>query len=75
MDPPRLSIVAEVKGGEVEEVDDEHDLRENKVSADEEHHKRELEQIVEDEVTTNARSCLYVGRICGEQMPHVSNLK
>ena len=53
MNKPWCCIVAEVEGGEIEEVDDQYDLGPYEVGANEQHDKCKLEEVVDDEMTSN----------------------
>lgn len=74
MDCLGVCVVAEVEGREIEEVDDQDDLRPDEVATDEEHDPGELKEVVEDEVTTDTSSGLDVITILGEEVPHVTDL-
>jgi hypothetical protein len=70
----RLCIVAEVEGRKLEEIDNQNDLRKDKVSADEQHDECELKEIVEDKMTSDTSGSLDIGFFGGEQMPQVADL-
>jgi hypothetical protein len=70
----RLRIVAEVEGGKLEEIDNQNDLREDEVSADEQHDECELKEIVEDKMTSDTSGGLDIGFFRGEQVPQVADL-
>jgi len=74
MDCSSVGVVAEVKGGKVEEINDKDDFRPEEVTTNEEHDPAELEEIVEDEVASNTGSGLNMIAILGEEVPHVSDL-
>jgi len=67
--------MSEVQEGEVEEVDDQDELSDQEVTTDEEHHKSELEKIVEDEVASNSSSSLNFFGDLREEMPHIHDLE
>jgi hypothetical protein len=67
--------MAEVERGKVEEIDNEENLGEDEVSTDEKHHECKLKEVIEDKVASNSSSCLYVGGVGREQVPHVSDLE
>lgn len=48
--------MAEVERGQVDEVENENDLSPVEVRADKQHDKSEVEEVVEDEVASNAGS-------------------
>lgn len=54
----RMGCMTEVKGGEVEEVDDQDDLRNQEMTTDEQHDECELEKVVENEVASDPSSSL-----------------
>ena len=66
MDEPWMSVVTEVEGGKVEEVDDQDDLSPDEVAADEEHDEGELEEVVDYEVASNTRGCVDIIGVGGE---------
>jgi len=67
--------VAEVEGGQIEEVDNQNDLGPNEVGANEEHDEREMQEVVENEMASNTSSSLNVGIVTREEVPCVTNLK
>lgn len=67
--------MAEVEGGEVEEVDDQNDLSNDEMSTNEQHDEGKLEKIVENEMTSNSRSSLDLLSGLREQMPQVGDLE
>ena len=71
----RVRVVAEVEGGEVDEVGNENHLRPGKVRADKEHHKGKVEEVVEDEVATNTGSSVDGISVLGEEVEDVAKLK
>lgn len=75
MDKARVSVVAEVQRGQVEEIQDKDDLGPDEVGANEEHDPCELEKVVEDEVAANAGGCVDVGVVGREEGPDVADLE
>lgn len=66
--------MAHVEGGEVEEVEDEHDLGPDELGAGKEHDEGEVEEVVQDEVASDGRGgMLYVG-VLGEEVADVASL-
>jgi hypothetical protein len=70
-----MGVVAEVEGGQVEEVDNQNDLGPNKVGANEEHDESEMEEVVENEVASNTGGSLNVAIVIREEVPQVTDLK
>jgi len=75
VDESWMCVVAEIKGGQVEEVDNQDDLGPDKMPADEEHDKRKLQEVIEDEVASNPSSRLNMVTVLREEVPQVSDLK
>lgn len=69
-----VSVVAEVEGAEVEEVDDENQLGPAKMRTNEEHHECKVEEIVGDEVRSNAGGGIDVVGVGGEEVGDVAEL-
>lgn len=53
VDEARVRVVAEVQSRKVEEVDDQDDLSPDKVRADKQHDKGEVQQVVQNEVASD----------------------
>jgi len=75
VDESRMCVVAEVKGGQVEEVDDQDDLRPDKMPANKEHDEGKLQEVIEYKVASNTSSSLNMLTALREQVPQVSDLK
>lgn len=75
MDKARVSVVAEVKGAQVKEVENKDELCPDEVGTDEEHNECEMEEIVEDEVAADARCSVNVVGVGGEQVREVPKLE
>jgi hypothetical protein len=75
VDEAGVGVVAEVKEGQVEEVDDENDLGPGEVGADEEHHEGEVQEVVEDEVTSDAGGSLNIFGVLAEEVADVADLE
>jgi len=67
--------VADVQGGQVEEVDDQDDLSPAEMSADKQHDECELQEVVENEVASNTSSSIDIVGITREEMPNISDLQ
>ena len=67
--------MAEIQARQVEEVDDQDDLRPDEVAADEEHDEGELKEVVEDEVGSNGCGGVDVVSVGGEQVPDIADLE
>lgn len=50
--------MAEIEGGQVEEVDDQDNLSPGEVSSDEEHDEGKMQKVVKDEVASHTSSGL-----------------
>lgn len=75
MDESGIHVVAEVERREVDEVDDQHNLGQDKVRADEQHHPGEVKQVIDNEVASHRAcriDCLDFG---GEEVADVSELQ
>lgn len=75
VDEARVGIVAEVEGGQVEEVDNENDLGPGKVGADKEHDEGEVEEVVEDEVAADGAGRVDVVGVAREEVANVAGLE
>lgn len=75
MDEARVSVVAEVQRAQVEEVEDEEQLSPVEVRADKEHDEGEVEEVVQNEVASNARRSVHNVGIGGEEMGNVAALE
>lgn len=75
VDEARVSIVAEVEGAEVEEVEDQNELSPDEMGADKEHDEGEVEEVVEDKVAADARRGMDDVRVGGEQVTNVAGLE
>lgn len=74
MNSPSVCVVAEVENGQVEEVDDQNNLRPDEVTANEEHDPSELQEVVEDEMAPDSSGCLDMVAVLGEEVPDVAEL-
>lgn len=74
MDSTSIGVVAEVEGRQVEEIDDQDNLRPEEVSPNKQHYPGELQEIVEDEVASDTGRSLDVVAILGEEVPDVCEL-
>jgi hypothetical protein len=70
-----MFVVAEIKSGQVEEVDDQDDLGPDKMPANEEHDEGKLQEVIEDEVAANTSSSLDMFTTLREEVPQVGDLK
>jgi hypothetical protein len=61
-----MSVVAEIEGGQVEEVDNQKDLRPPEVAADEQHDEPEEEEVADYEMASNSSGCVDIVGIGGE---------
>jgi len=75
VDESCVSVMAEIKGRQVEEVDDQDNLSPDEVPTDEEHNECEVEQVVEDEVASDTCCGVHVVGIFGEKVPDISDLE
>lgn len=75
MNKPGVRVVAEVKRGEVDEVEHQDNLGPVKVRADKEHDKCEMEEVVEDEVASNAGGSVNDVRVAREEVANVTSLE
>ena len=72
---PRIRVVAEIEGGQVEEVENQDHLSPVEVGSDEEHHEGKVEQIVQDEVAADAGGSLNNVGVAREEVADVSSLE
>lgn len=75
MDEAWVGIVAEVQRCEVEEIDDQDDLGPDKVRADKQHHKGEVQQVVEDEMASDRACRIDVLDLTREEVSDVAELE
>lgn len=75
VDEARIGVVAEGKGGEVEEVDDQDDLSPAEVSTGEEHDEGEVEEVVQDEVRPYSGGSVDLFEVAGEEVEDITNLQ
>jgi hypothetical protein len=75
MDEASVGVVAVVQRGEVEEVDDDHDLSPNEVGTNKEHNEGEVEKVVEDEVAADAGGRVDKIGVLGEEGGNVAALE
>lgn len=75
MDESRVGVVAEVEGGQIEEVDNQDELSPEEMAADKQHDKPKLEQVVDYEMASNTSGCIDIVRVGGEQVPDISELE
>lgn len=66
--------MAEVEGGELEEVEGKRDFGEDEVGAGPEHNVGKIEEVEQDEMRSNTASCLHPNLIIRKQMPDISQL-
>jgi len=74
VDEPRRLGVAEVRRGEIEEIDDQQEFSPPEVAAHPEHDEAEQQQVVRDEVAADVARGLDVGRVAGVQVADVAQL-
>ena len=74
VDEAWVSVVAEVQGAQVEEVENEQQLGPAKVGSNEEHDEAKVEEVVDDEVGAHTRSGVHVVGIGGEEVRNVAKL-
>jgi len=67
--------IAQVKEGEVAKVEDHNELGPDEVRADKEDDEGELEEVIQDEVASDAGSCMDIFGFGGEQIPDVADLE
>lgn len=67
--------MAQVEEGKIAKVQDGNDLSPDEMRTDEEHDKSELEEIVQDEVTSDAGSGVDIFGFGGEDVPEVADLE
>jgi hypothetical protein len=75
VDQSRMSVVTEIQGRQVEEVDNQEHLSPVEMSSNEEHNEAELKEVVENEVASHACSGMDMVGVIREEMPHVSDLE
>lgn len=75
VDEAWIGVVAEGKGGQVEEVDDQDDLGPAEVSAGEEHDEGEVKKVVQDEVRAYSGSSVHLFEVAGEEVEDVTDLQ
>ena len=75
MDKSRIRVVAEVQGGEVDEVENQDNLSPVEVGADKEHDESEVEEVVEDEVASDAGGSMNDVRVAREEVTNVTGLE
>lgn len=66
MNESGICVVAEVERGQVDEVENEDDFSPVEMRADKQHDKSEVEEVVEDEVASNAGSSVDNVRVARE---------
>lgn len=75
VDQVRSSWVAEVKRGQVEEIEHEHQLSDPEVASNPEEEESRLEYIVDDEMASDVGRSGNPFGVVGKQMPDVTDLK
>lgn len=75
VDEARIGVVAEGKGGEVVEVDDQDDLSPGEVSAGEEHNEGEVKEIVQDKVRAYSGGSVDLLEVTGEEVENITDLQ
>jgi len=70
-----VGVVAEVKGRQVEEVENQDQLRPNIVATHEQHHECKVEEVADDKVTSYTGGCVDIVGIGGEEGPDISDLQ
>lgn len=75
VDESWVGVVAEVERAEVGKVQDEENLSPGKVGSNKEHDKGEMEDVVDDEVASDAGSGMLDVGVLGEEMTDVTTLK
>lgn len=72
---PGVRVVTEVERGKIDEVENEDNLSPVEVRADKEHDKGEVEEVVEDEMTSDAGGSVNDVRVTREEMADVPSLE
>jgi hypothetical protein len=75
MDKSGVGVVAEVERGKIDEVENQNNLGPVEVRADKEHDKGEVEEVVEDEMASDAGSSVNDVRVAREEMSDVTSLE
>lgn len=75
VDEARVGIVSEVQGAEVEEVDNEDQFCPVEVGAHKEHDKSKVEEVVKNEVATDACRRMYNVGVGGKEVADVAALE
>lgn len=75
VDEPRIRRVAEVKRGQVDEVEDDEQLGPAEERADEDHDEGEVEEVVDDEVAPHGARRVHAFHVAREEVGDVSSLK
>jgi len=75
VDESRIGVVAEVERRKVNEVQNQDDLGPVEVRSDKEHDKGEVEEVVEDEVASNAGGSVNNIRVAREEVANVTSLE
>jgi len=75
VDESRMCVVAEIEGRQVEEIDDQNHLSPDEVSANKQHDKGKLQEVVKDEVTSDTSGSLNIVIVIREEVPHVTDLE
>jgi hypothetical protein len=75
VDKSGVRVVAEVERGKIDEVENQNNLSPVEVRADEEHDKGEVEEVVEDEMASDAGGSVNDVRITREEMTDVTSLE
>lgn len=72
---PGVRVVTEVERGKIDEVENEDNLSPVEVRADKEHDKGEVEEVVEDEMASDAGGSVNDVRVTREEMADVPSLE
>lgn len=75
MNQSMVCVVTEVCGREVEEVDDKENLSPPEMGANEEQDESEVEEVVQNEVASNAGRSLDICIVVGEEVPDITELE
>jgi hypothetical protein len=75
VDESRVGVVAEVERGQVDKVEDKHHLGPEEVRADKKHDPSKVEEVVDNEVASNAGCGVNVLGVLGKEVGDVTELE
>jgi len=75
MDESWVGAVAEIKGGQVDKVDDQDEFSPIELGIDKEQDESELQEVVENKVASNTSSCVDIVGVGGKQVPDITDLQ